>query len=416
MTNSRPRVAVIADKRRPDAVAQALFALGNAWPTVPAQGVIVKPNLVSHNDLRASTHPITLGAVADFIYARGATEITIAEGASDASAGFANLGHQRMFWKRPVRWFDINRDEHDWQEILLRGTDGSLRASRLSRTMASAPLVVSVAQAKTHVNTMLTASMKNLMSCIHPQDRIQMHGYKAGGNGHSGLKGSIVEWLKGESAAVGLATTMIGRMKQTGLLAQWLTGRLKWNKLSGSQREFCRSIAALHTNLVRLNQAVGPRLAVVDGFSAMDGEGPRLGRSRNLGWVVAGTDPVAVDTVVATLMGMNTENIGYLKLGEKAGLGRARLEDIEIVGDSVSSLQKRCRLHSHAPLQQFWPQALAELGEGPKPAKKQGGEHQETKQTATTGSKSIGHMAEKSAGHGHKSPKGGKKRHKRSRH
>ncbi|MFM7131766.1 MAG: DUF362 domain-containing protein, partial [bacterium] len=189
--------------------------------------------------------------------------------------------------------------------------------------------------------------------------------------------------------------------------------RLKWEKLSGSQREFCRSIAALHTNLVRLNQAVGPRLAVVDGFSAMDGEGPRLGRSRNLGWVVAGTDPVAVDTVVATLMGMNTRHIGYLVLGEKAGLGTARLEDIEIVGDSVSSLQKRCRLHSHAPLQQFWPQALADLGEGPKPAKKSAGASPETAQAM---GKKIGHVAEKPAGQGHQPRKGNKKRQKRSRH
>jgi uncharacterized protein (DUF362 family) len=363
MTN-RPRVAVIADTRRQDAVAQALYLLGDAWPAVPASGTVLKPNLVSHTDLRASTHPITLGAVADFLYLRGASEITIAEGASDATAGFANLGHQRMFWKRPVRWFDINRDENQWQPISLRATNGSLRNARLSQTMATAPLFVSVAQAKTHVNTMLTASMKNLMSCMHPADRINMHGYASGNNGHPGIKGKVVNWLKGESMAVALATTLIGRCKQAGLLMRQITGQLQWQCLSSSQREFCRSIAALHTNLVTLNQAVGPKLAVVDGFSAMDGEGPRLGRSRNLGWVVAGNDPVAVDAVVATLMGMKIDHIGYLMLADQAGLGVARLNAIEVVGDSIESLTKRCRLHSHAPLQQFWPQALAEMGEG----------------------------------------------------
>ena len=70
--NQRPRVAIVADDRRQDAVAQALHLLGDAWPIVPRQGTILKPNLVSHNDLRASSHPTTVATVADYLYARGA--------------------------------------------------------------------------------------------------------------------------------------------------------------------------------------------------------------------------------------------------------------------------------------------------------------------------------------------------------
>lgn len=363
----KPRVAIIADNRRQDAVAQALYLLGDQWPQVPTKGTVIKPNLVSHTDLKASTHPVTLGAVADFIYHHGASEITIAEGASDATAGFQNLGHNRMFWQRPVNWFDINRDETAWQNIDLMATNGSFRSSRLSQKMAEAPFFVSVAQAKTHVNTMLTASMKNLMSCLHPNDRIHMHGYASGSNGHAGLKGKVVNWLKGESTAVAWATTLIGRSKQSALIARRLTGQLRWKALSASQKEFCKSIACLHSNLVRLNQAIGPRLAVVDGFSAMDGEGPRLGRSRNLGWVVAGNDPVAVDTVVAHLMRLPLGDIGYLKIAEQAGLGTASLDQIDLVGDSLASLQRRCRRHSHSPLQHFWKEALEAINLHAKP-------------------------------------------------
>ena len=83
--NQLPRVAIVADDRRHDAVAQALHLLGDTWPRVPATGAVIKPNLVSQSDLRASSHPNTVATVADFLYSRGAEHLTLAEGATDAS-------------------------------------------------------------------------------------------------------------------------------------------------------------------------------------------------------------------------------------------------------------------------------------------------------------------------------------------
>ena len=361
--NRRSRVAIVAGQRRQEALAQALHLLGDAWPDVPEKGTIVKINLVSHHDQRASSHATTTGAVADFLYARGAAELTLAEGATDATAGFERLGHRRMFWNRPARFFDINRDETDWIPFPTQATDGSHHQARFSATIARARLYVSVALAKTHVNTMLTASMKNQMSCVHPQDRIRMHGYAPGGNGFTGLKKHVVQWLKGDGPAVAWATTILGRTRQVPLQLEAMTGRTEWPRLRPARREFVKSIATLHANLARLNQLVNPRLAVVDGFGAMDGEGPRFGRSRNFGWFVAGNDPVAVDGVVARLMGMNVNEIGYLVLADRYGLGHLSLENVELVGDPVDSLVRKCRLHSHAPLQRIWEKALPAIGE-----------------------------------------------------
>lgn len=360
----RSRVAIVADFRRQDALAQALHLLGDAWPQVPEHGTVVKINLVSHHDQRASTHATTLGAVGDFLFSRGAAELTIAEGATDATAGFDKLGHRRMFWNRPVRFLDINREETSWSTFRTRSTDGSTHDTRVSSTMAQAGLYVSVALAKTHVNTMLTASMKNQMSCVHPAERIRMHGYAPGGNGFTGVKKKIVQWLKGDGPAVAWATTILGRTRQVPLVAESLSGQLRWDRLRAPRREFVKSIAALHVNLARLNQVIGPRLAIVDGFGAMDGEGPRFGRSRNLRWVVVGNDPVAVDGVVARLMGMRVEDIGYLVLAERAGFGNLSLENVELLGDPIESLARPCRMHSHTPLHKIWGDALGAIGEG----------------------------------------------------
>ena len=45
--------------------------------------------------------------------------MTVAEGASDATAGFERFGYRRECWGRPVEFFDINRDETDWEPLEL---------------------------------------------------------------------------------------------------------------------------------------------------------------------------------------------------------------------------------------------------------------------------------------------------------
>ena len=52
---------------------------------------------------------------------------------------------------------------------------------------------------KTHVTAMVTFGLKNMLSSIHPADRIMMHGHAGGGNGYRGWKRLAVEFLKGDS-------------------------------------------------------------------------------------------------------------------------------------------------------------------------------------------------------------------------
>src|SRR5262249_5971630 len=82
-------------------------------------------------------------AALDALFASGAREVTVAEGASDASAGFARFGYHRETCGRPVRFLDLNRHETEWEPLELLGVDGTNRVARISRTITSARCRVS---------------------------------------------------------------------------------------------------------------------------------------------------------------------------------------------------------------------------------------------------------------------------------
>lgn len=348
-----PRVALVKSDNRRGAVAQALDLVRDDLRRVARPEVLLKPNLVSHRRPLPSTHPDALSATLDALFSAGAERATIAEGASDARAGFEALGLRREVEGRPVRFFDINKDESDWDEIALAAVDGAPLPARVSRTVAGAECRVSLALLKTHVNVILTMSLKNMLSSVHPSDRVRMHGYR-GGNGSTGWKRPVVAFLKGDNLAVNLLTRAQGRVRNG---INRLTGKLgdeSGRRLSAADRGFLRSVVALNRNLVALTAAVRPHVSVLDGFVAMHREGPRHGTPIRLGLAVAGTDPVAVDAVGAAAMGFDPMRIGYLRLAHEAGLGVADLDRIEIVGDALDRVRRPCVPHSNIVVHRHW--------------------------------------------------------------
>lgn len=85
--------------------------------------------------------------------------------------------------------------------------------------------------------------------------------------------------------------------------------------------------------LVDLNLALKPRLYVLDGIVAMEGNGPRGGLPRQVGLLAVSSDPVALDATVCRLLGMEPESIPTIVAGNERGLGKSRSEDIEILGN-----------------------------------------------------------------------------------
>jgi len=345
-----PRVAVVRSDSRRGAVAQALALVADDLRRVVADEVLIKPNLVSHVNPTASTHADTLSATLDAMLDAGARRAVVAEGASDATAGFRRFGHIAECHGRPIRFLDLNRDEDDWRPLELLAVDGrSTRTARLSGTVEDAGCRVSLAIPKTHVVSTITLSLKNMLSSIHPADRVRMHGH-AGGNGSTGLKGCIVEILKQDYLPVMMLTRLMGRIRGRGSIG----GQGDYADLSPRDLAFLDSVRALHANIARLSARVKPHVSVVDGFVGMHREGPRHGTPIRLGMAIAGTDAVAVDAVAAAVMGFDPRVIGFLRYADAAGLGVADLDRIEVVGDPIAAVQKRFVPHSNERVLRHW--------------------------------------------------------------
>jgi uncharacterized protein (DUF362 family)/Pyruvate/2-oxoacid:ferredoxin oxidoreductase delta subunit len=70
---------------------------------------------------------------------------------------------------------------------------------------------------------------------------------------------------------------------------------------------------------------------IVDAVVSMEGDGPASGTLRYTGYLIGGRNAVAVDMVCCQLIGINPENIPYLKI-HKMEYG---LPEVEIVGDEL---------------------------------------------------------------------------------
>lgn len=84
--------------------------------------------------------------------------------------------------------------------------------------------------------------------------------------------------------------------------------------------------------LLEIAQARPVALTIVDGIVAMEGNGPNSGVPRQLGMLLAGKNPVAVDTVAAHLVGIPQRLLPVAQEAERRGLPGSSMEQIELLG------------------------------------------------------------------------------------
>lgn len=246
---------------------------------VPLAGkrVVLKPNLVEyHRDKVINTHPHVVAATIELCQREGAAEVIVAEGPGHwrnveylvAASGLGDvLRHQK------VSFVDLNHDEPVEQTNLGRLT--GLNNLYLSRTIATADVVISLPKLKTHHWAVATLSLKNLFGT---------------------LPGICYGWPKNE---------------------------LHWRGIDNS--------------IVDIALTRTPDLAIVDGLVGMEGDGPLNGTPKTMGVLVMGADLVAVDATCCRLMQLDPEKVGYLVMGYRKKLGLLPAAQIEQLGETIAS-------------------------------------------------------------------------------
>ena len=89
--------------------------------------------------------------------------------------------------------------------------------------------------------------------------------------------------------------------------------------------------------LVDLTRFLRPRLYIMDGIMAMEGNGPSGGTSTPLNVLLLSTDPVALDATVCRIINLNPEFVPTNKFGLEQGLGTYLQEEIEVIGDALET-------------------------------------------------------------------------------
>lgn len=274
------QVALMQTTDRRKGVRDAVHALGGDWldKVKAARRILVKVNLVHHELQLASTHVDAVRGLLDELRMYTRADIVVGDAAYHGTkAAFHNFGYEHLPEEyEHVELVDLNDDAFVEGHTVRR--DGSRNPIHRSELASTCDLRISLAPMKTHRDAGVTLSVKNwtLGTWVVPP-RVGVHGR---------------------------------------VWARW-----PWLHEEGME--------ALHASIALLYEQLPCHLGVLDGVTAMEGDGPTRGTPVALGVVLAGEDAVAVDAVGATLMGFDPYEIGYLVRCAEMGLGTMDMSKID---------------------------------------------------------------------------------------
>lgn len=248
--------------------------------------ILLKPNLVRGAAVERAvfTHPAVMTAVSRVLYEAGSRNISVGD-----SCGFGQAEKimQESGMLDGMKRYGVKTADFSAEEHVQFEAGGRKHEFILSKPVCDADALISVSKMKTHALEHITGAVKNQYGCICGLHKAQGH----------------TKYPTADSFA---------RM------------------------------------LIRLNQCVKPRLYIMDGITAMEGNGPTSGDPVHMGLILMSTDPVAMDSIFARLVYLNPEYVPTNVHGENLGLGSWQEENIEIVTEEgVISMEELVKTHGN---------------------------------------------------------------------
>jgi len=284
----KSRVSISKGRNIARVVRQAVGLAGGLKKLISSGSrVLIKPNLsvALPANTGVTTDPRVVTALIELVREAGAKEIMVGESAVvgfDAGAIFDALKVRNLFEKAGAKVLNLDQDE----TVEIKIPKGEvLQKLKVCRTAFESDVIISVPKMKTHFQTGVTLSLKN-------------------------MKGTVPDVSKRIIHRIGIPVKK-------------------------------REEYGLDHAIVDLNTVISADLAVIDATVSLEGfvPGPRLiGTPVHMDTIIAGFDPVAADAVGCRVIGLNPMEVGHIRLAHERKLGRMLPEEIEVVGRSVESV------------------------------------------------------------------------------
>ncbi|UCD00361.1 MAG: DUF362 domain-containing protein [Phycisphaerales bacterium] len=292
---ARPaKVCLVRGDDRREIVYQALKKIEDEVLTsIGDKKILIKPNFVVTTRQLAATHVDAIRGILDFLAPHHKKQIIVGESTISRQGtfhGFENYGYMPLEQEYNVKLIDLNAQS--WQYRYVFGQGHRPTPIRIISTFLDPDLyIISAAKMKTHDRVVTTLSLKNI------------------------LLGSPLN-----------------------------DGKTNDKRLMHSMYNFSRE-SVLNYNMFHLAQEIYPDLGVIDGFEAMEGNGPTGGTPVDTRLAMASLDPLALDTLATKLMGFDPSRIMYLAGMAEAGMGQGDLSKIEVLGAPPEQCQFHFKAH-----------------------------------------------------------------------
>ena len=290
------KVALIKGNDRREIVYQALKKIEDQiLSSIGGKKILIKPNFVWCDIPLCATHVDAVRAILDFLTPHYKQQIIIGESTAmrkPTTEGFKNYGYLALEKEYNIKIVDLNENpSYEYRYVFGEGHK-PLPVRIISAFLDPNTYIISAARMKTHDRVLVTLSLKNVL-----------------------LGAPLNDYSKND----------------------------KWLLHTGENiiNNFC------HFNMFHLAQEIYPDLAVIDGFEAMEGNGPTHGTPVDSRVALASPDPLAADTVATKIMGFDPDRILYLRAMNEAGMGQADLEKIDVIGTALDQCQYKFKPHEY---------------------------------------------------------------------
>jgi len=283
------RIALLRCTRYDDAllrriIMDGLEKIGFDFGCLKNARTALKPNLLMAAPIEKAviTHPAFFRAVAEIVIDHGGHPI-LAE-----SPGFGSLESviKQVGYLDIVRELSIEVAAMSPSVILHNERARTFKRIEISGAYCDVDMILSLPKFKTHGLTYVTGAVKNLFGTIPGLKKSHMH----------------------------------MRCPKSPEFSQWLLD-LYGTLLNGFDKPM-------------------PIYTIMDAIIGQEGEGPGLsGTPRAIGAVIIGQDPVAIDYVATSVVGLDYKKVDTITQGFKRDFAVSHPDDIQIIGQTIAEMR-----------------------------------------------------------------------------